>query len=251
LALNACYHHPAMRRLVPLLAVLALLACDRSTTPTGGNAVAVPPRDGGPRLATPTPTPARPTACAVDDAHRERCREMVSHQVDLWQAETGRGPHEFRTFALVQCLAQTWPADVIACATAATDLEAFSACTEPVKALPLVQPTPGLSTAPPGPDGPDTSWYRDGEHPAFGVARKRAEGNLRDGRRHGPWTFWAPQGCLQISGAYRDGKRDGEWRRFDWQTGARTDLVQYRDGEQIAYQGETGVDEAFPPGLDD
>jgi hypothetical protein len=52
--------------------------------------------------------------------------------------------------------------------------------------------------------GPSTVWYGRGK-------KAKAEGQYRDGKRHGKWTDWHKNGMKRSESEYRDGKKHGKW----------------------------------------
>jgi hypothetical protein len=52
--------------------------------------------------------------------------------------------------------------------------------------------------------GKYTSWYK-------GTAIKESEGNYRDGKQEGQWTFWHNNGKISSSGEFKDGMHQGKW----------------------------------------
>lgn len=46
------------------------------------------------------------------------------------------------------------------------------------------------------------------------MVKSSDDGELRNGRKHGPWTTWYADGTKRSEGAYVDGAKDGPWVQY-------------------------------------
>jgi len=65
--------------------------------------------------------------------------------------------------------------------------------------------------------------YRNGQ--------KKSEGNYKDGKRNGKWTWWYENGQMEFEINYKDGEVDGKWT--DWFENGQKQLEgNYKDGKR-------------------
>lgn len=69
--------------------------------------------------------------------------------------------------------------------------------------------------------GPWTFFYDGG--------KKAASGEYRAGMKEGPWTFWHENGQKAAEGAYRGGLKEGAWLEYD-ENGQKASEKLYRGG---------------------
>lgn len=80
------------------------------------------------------------------------------------------------------------------------------------------------------------------------------EGQMRDGQRHGPWTFYHDNGHKAASGAYRQGLKHGRWT-FWYENGHKTAAGRYQRGRKVGKwiewnrQGEQVSERVYADGL--
>ena len=59
-------------------------------------------------------------------------------------------------------------------------------------------------------------WYEKfTDVPFSGKVTGQIQGELKDGKREGPWVFYYDNGQLESEGTYKDGKADGPWIAFN------------------------------------
>ena len=63
--------------------------------------------------------------------------------------------------------------------------------------------------------------------------QKRLEGTLKDGKRHGFWTFWHENGQKKEEGTWKDGKMDG-LQTYWHENGQKWAELTLRDGQVIS-----------------
>jgi antitoxin component YwqK of YwqJK toxin-antitoxin module len=71
----------------------------------------------------------------------------------------------------------------------------------------------------------------------YGTGEKRAEGEYKDGRKDGPWTFYHREGQVEQKGVYVAGLPQGEWVWF-FTSGARHREERYRKGREDGASAE-------------
>ena len=60
--------------------------------------------------------------------------------------------------------------------------------------------------------------------------QKEAEGEFRDGKQHGRWTWWYEDGQMEKEGEYRDGEAFGTWAA--WHSNGQKEVEgEFKDGE--------------------
>lgn len=71
----------------------------------------------------------------------------------------------------------------------------------------------------------------------YGTGEKRAEGEYKDGKKDGPWTFFHREGQVEQKGIYVNGLPQGEWFWF-FPSGARHREEHYRKGREDGASAE-------------
>ncbi len=61
--------------------------------------------------------------------------------------------------------------------------------------------------------------------------KKEAEGEYRDGRQQGKWSYWHENGQKHSEGEWRDGRLHGKWTWWH-ENGTKKSEGEYRDGEK-------------------
>jgi len=59
-----------------------------------------------------------------------------------------------------------------------------------------------------------------------------SEGNIKDGKRDGTWTWWHENGQIQQEGNYKDDKKDGTWTYWD-KNGLKSSEGNYKDDDLV------------------
>ena len=62
--------------------------------------------------------------------------------------------------------------------------------------------------------------------------QKKIEGNYKDGKQDGKWTFWYENGQMKSEGNYKDDKKEGKWTWWDEKGQIKIEL-NYKDGRQV------------------
>ena len=61
---------------------------------------------------------------------------------------------------------------------------------------------------------------------------KKEEGNWKNGKRDGHWTYWYDNGQKKRAGNLSDGKQDGTWTWWN-ENGNITKTETYKDGVEV------------------
>lgn len=150
----------------------------------------------------------------------------VSFYSDFYRARAGAGP---RGDARESVLRPVRPEGVERAAAAPTELE------EPDEVSGARMPEPGDEVSEGVSEGEAPVPDRHGEvRIDYPDGARKTRGTLVDGRRHGPWTEFHPNGQLLKVGHFEHGQKVGEWRYYheDGLLGQRIEFVDgLRHGE--------------------
>jgi antitoxin component YwqK of YwqJK toxin-antitoxin module len=67
---------------------------------------------------------------------------------------------------------------------------------------------------------------------SYKSGQKKYEGNLKNGKKNGIWTYWHDNGQKEWEGNYKDGKEEGRW--IGWHRDGRKWWEEtYKNGELV------------------
>ena len=79
----------------------------------------------------------------------------------------------------------------------------------------------------------------------YGNGQLKSEGNYKDGKEDGKWTFYHGNGQIWYAGNYKNGKKDGKWTFYGGEKRYIYKEVNYKngnvDGERIFYNEDGSI----------